>query len=252
MRFTSNPLRIGLMFCLPAVAYAAHPLISEDAATQGSGGFELEIGNAWSRDDVMRSYELGPQLSYGVTKELDAIIRPTWLDVRFNGDEDRTRSRGAGDTAFDAKWRFWEGRAINLAVRAGVTAPTGDAARGLGAGKPTYHALLVASFDATPFAVHSNIGYARNRADPAERRDLYHASAALLWTASESWRLLLADIAADSNVDRSAFTWPAVWRAGAIYTIRKGFDLDIGSQVRLNRAAPSHVFLLGATVRWGP
>ena len=131
-----------------AAAYAAHPLISEDAATQGRGGFELEIGNAWTRDDNARSYEFGPQLSYGVTRELDAIIRPTWLDVRFMGNEDRTRSRGVGDTAVDAKWRFWESRAIDLAVRAGVSAPTGDTARGLGSGKPTYHALLVASLDA--------------------------------------------------------------------------------------------------------
>jgi hypothetical protein len=28
--------------------------------------------------------------------------------------------------------------------------------------------------------VHANLGYTRNRADPMERRDLYHASAAIV------------------------------------------------------------------------
>jgi hypothetical protein len=65
---------IVFSFCVPAVAFAAHPLISEDTATQGQGAFELELGNMWSTDDRTRSYEFGPQLSYGVSKELDAII----------------------------------------------------------------------------------------------------------------------------------------------------------------------------------
>jgi hypothetical protein len=237
--------------CAPHVAYAAHPLISEDAATQGTGGFELEIGNSWTKDAGTRTYELGPQLSYGFTRQLDAILRPTWLDVRTMDDEFSARSRGAGDTAVDVKWRFLETDVANFAVRAGVGAPTGDAQRGLGAGKPTYHGVLVASFDAAPLAVHANLGYARNREDPLQRRDLYHASAAVVWTVNPSWRVLLADVAVDTNPDRSSAARPAVWRVGAIYTLRKGFDLDIGAQARLNRAAPLHVVLAGLTVRWG-
>lgn len=251
MRSVSKTLCAGLI-CAPLCAYAAHPLISEDAATQGSGAFELEIGNAWSQERGIRTYELGPQLSYGITPRLDAILRPTWLDVRTSDGESGNRSRGAGDTAVDVKWRFLETDAVKVALRAGVNAPSGDAQRGLGAGKPTYHTLLVASFDAKPFAVHGNIGYTRNRADPLERLDLYHASTAVLWTVNESWRLLLADVAVDTHPDRSVRSWPAVWRVGAIYTLRKGLDLDIGSQARLNRAAPSHVVLVGLTVRWGP
>jgi hypothetical protein len=240
------------LICAPVAAYAAHPLISEDAATQGKGAFELEIGNSWTKDAGTRTYELGPQLSYGITPELDALLRPTWLDVRTTGDEAGTRSRGVGDTAVDVKWRFLETDPVNLALRAGFNAPSGNADRGLGAGKPTYHGVLVASFDARPFALHGNIGYTRNRADPSERRDLYHASTALLWTVNESWRVLLADIAVDSDPDRSVHSWPAVWRVGAIYTLRKGCDLDVGAQARLNRAAPSNVLLVGVTVRWGP
>jgi len=82
-----------LILALPMTVHAAHPLISEDTATQGSGRFELEIGNAWTRDGSDRSYELGPQLSYGVLPRLDAILRPTWLDQRSTIDGGLSRSR---------------------------------------------------------------------------------------------------------------------------------------------------------------
>jgi hypothetical protein len=245
-----HPKRLLLILALPVMAHAAHPLISDDTATQGSGKFELEIGNAWTRDGSDRSFELGPQLSYGVLPQLDAILRPTWLDQRSTIDGNAVHARGAGDTAVGIKWRFFERDKLSLAVRAALTVPTGDADRGLGAGKPTYQGVLIASVDLAPFAIHSNIGYTRNRFDPNERRDLYHASAATLWTLNESWRVLVAELIADTNVDNTRSEWPSVARVGAIYTVRKGFDVDVGYQARLNRAAPSQAWLLGLTARW--
>jgi hypothetical protein len=243
--------RAGLLLILglPIPADAAHPLISEDAATQGSGKFELEIGSSWTRDGPDRSFELGPQLSYGVLPQVDLILRPTWLDRRSIIDGDAIRARGAGDTAADFKWRFFEGDKLRLAVRAGINAPIGDADRGLGSGKPTYHGLLVTSIYLDPFAVHANVGYARNRSDPLERRDLYHLCATMLWTFNDSWRVLVAELALDTNVDRTRTEWASVARVGAIYTIKKGLDIDFGYQGRLNRAAPSQV-LVGVTARW--
>jgi len=241
-----------LVLAFPIAAHAAHPLITEDTATQGLGKFELEIGNAWTRDGSDRSFELGPQLSYGALPQLDIILRPTWLDQRSTIDGNVVHARGAGDTAADLKWRFFERNELSLAVRAGVNAPTGDADRGLGSGKPTYHGLLAASIDLAPFAVHLNTGYTRNRFDPMERRDLYHGSAAAVLTVDPNWRLLLAELAADTNVDITRSVWAAVARVGAIYTVKKGFDIDIGYQARLNAAAPNQVLLLGVTARWGP
>src|SRR6266851_5190253 len=240
-----------LILALPMTVHAAHPLISEDTATQGRGNFELEIGNAWTRDGSDRSFELGPQLSYGILPQLDAILRPTWLDQRSTIDGEVFHARGVGDTAADLKWRFFERDKLSLAIRAGVNGPTGDADRGLGSGKPTYHGLLAASIDLAPIAVHANIGYTRNRADSVERRDLYHASAAAVWTVNTSWRLLLAELATDTNVDKTQSVWPSVVRVGAIYTVKRGFDIDVGYQTRLNHAAPSQALLVGVTVRWG-
>lgn len=129
---------------------------------------------------------------------------------------------------------------------------TARASSGLGSGKPTYHGLLVASIDLVPIALHTNIGYARNRADPTERRHLYHVSAAAVWTLDPTWRLLLAELAGDTNVDNTRSVWPSVARVGAIYTVKKGFDIDIGYQTRLNHEAASQTLLIGLTARWGP
>ena len=135
-------------------------------------------------------------------------------------------------------------------MRAGVNAPTGDADRGLGVGKATYHALSVISADASPFAIHANLAYTRNRSHPAERRDLYRASAATVWNVNERWQLLLADLVIDTNINRARSAAFAVVRVGAIFTAKQGFDIDVGWQARLTRAAPVQVLLAGATLRW--
>jgi hypothetical protein len=62
----------------PAV-FAAHPMLTEDTGTQGTGKFELELGFAQARDGGTNALEFGPQLSYGVQDNVDLIARPTWL-----------------------------------------------------------------------------------------------------------------------------------------------------------------------------
>jgi len=240
---------LPVLFACALDAFAAHPLISEDTGTQGAGKFELELGNAWTRDGGERAYEFGPQLSYGILPDLDGIVRPTWIALRTAGDG-ATTARGAGDTAVDVKWRFYEAGAVSVATRAGIDAPTGDAARGLGAGKATYHVLAAVSVDAAPLALHANLGYTRARGDALTRRDVFHASTAAVMTIDSGWQLLLYDIAVDTNPDRAQSTPTGVVRIGAIYTVRQGCDVDFGYQARLNHAAPARVLLAGLTLRW--
>ena len=239
-----------LLLGLGAGVHAAHPLLTEDTGTQGSGKFELELGNAWTRDGANRAYEFGPQLSYGMLPNLDAILRPTWVAARTSTDGAATTARGAGDTAADAKWRFYDAGMFSLATRAGIGVPTGDADRGLGAGKPIYHALLVASFDAAPLALHANLGYTRGASDPMTRRDLFHVSTAALVSVGSAWQLLLYDVAFDTNPERARATAPGVVRIGAIYTVREGCNIDVGYQARLNRAAPATGLQVGLTLQW--
>ncbi len=241
---------LPVLLACAADAFAAHPLLTEDTATQGERRFELELGNAWTRDGGERAYEFGPQLSYGMLPNLDGIVRPAWMALRTASDGATTTARGAGDTVIDVKWRFYESGAVSMATRAGIGAPTGDAARGLGVGRATYHALAVASVYAAPLALHANLGYTRARSDALTRGDLFHVSTAAVLTIDSGWQLLLYDIAVDTNLDRARSAAPGVVRIGAIYTVRQGCDVDFGYQARLNQAAPARVLLAGLTVRW--
>src|SRR5438876_1731681 len=99
-------------------AFAAHPMLSEDTGTQGAGRFELELGTAITRDRETRSFEFGPQLSYGIGQTVDLIVRPTWLDIRETAGGGH--ERGTGDTALDVKWRFFAVDVISFGVRAGA------------------------------------------------------------------------------------------------------------------------------------
>jgi outer membrane putative beta-barrel porin/alpha-amylase len=184
-----------------------------------------------------------------VLPNLDGIVRPTWIALRTAGDG-ATTARGAGDIAIDVKWRFYEAGPLSAATRAGIGAPTGDAARGLGAGRATYHVLAAASVHTAPLAFHANLGYTRARGDALNRRDLFHASTAAVMTIDSGWQLLLYDIAVDTNPERAQSTPPGFVRIGAIYTVRPGCDVDFGYQARLNHAAPARVLLAGLTVRW--
>ena len=228
--------------------YCAHPLLTEDTPTQGAGKWELELGNTWSRHAGVHTFEFGPQLSYGLLETLDLIARPTLLDIRVN-DGDTMRARGVGDTTLDVKWRFLEAGAASVALLAGVAVPTGNVARGLGTGNATAHGLVAATYVAAPLAFHANVGYAQNRAE-SERRNLYHASAAAVWSLSPRFRLLLADVALDTEPNAGRGRWQSALRVGAIGVVRSGFDVDVGYQVRLNRNGPTSVWLAGATMRW--
>jgi hypothetical protein len=229
-------------------AYAAHPMLTEDTGTQDVGRFELELGAQAARDGDVRAFQIGPQLSYGVFATVDFIIRPTWQAVRGADAQGGGREQGIGDTTLDVKWRFVQEQALSFAIRAGTDVPTGDEARALGAGKPSPHAMLIATLDAAPLTFDANVAYARNPLADG-RHNLVAFNAALVWAANAHLRFT-AETAAASNPVPDRSTWPAVARFGAIATVASWLDVDVGYQTRLNRAAPTTVVLAGATLRW--
>jgi len=227
-------------------AFAAHPMLTEDTGTQGAGRFELELGPAQARDGGSKVLEFGPQLSYGALNNLDLIARPTWL--RVSGVDAAGNATGFGDSGLDFKWRFVDAQPLSFGVRAGVDVPTGDADKGLGNGKVSPHAILIATYTTDPWLLAANIDYVY---DPliGDRRDLWGASAAAAYSPNDVWRFT-AEVGTAMNPDPARTPWLTVARFGAIATVVKGIDADAGYQVRLTRAAPVQVILAGLTLRW--
>ena len=231
-----------------ANAFAAHPMLTEDPQTQGTGKFELELGQAFARGDPLQGgsgTEFAPQLTGGAAPALDVILRGTWLT---QSPADAPGARGWGDSMLDFKWRFHESAAVAFAVRAGIDIPTGDAARGLGTGAAGYHVIAIAGWQIACVNVNANVAYARVRQAGA-RSDVGAVSAAVVGPSASPWRTFV-ETTTVSNPDPHIAQWPAVARTGLIYTATPWLDLDVGFQGRLNRSATREVWLIGATLRW--
>lgn len=241
-------LALALALCAAPAAHAAHPFITEDPGTQGKGRFELELGLAWRQGDPSvqgREFAFAPQLSYGIVDDLDLIVQAFWFN---QSPAQGPAVIGNGDTALDVKWRFYESDAFAAGVRAGLDLPTGNSDKGLGAGKAGWHAIAIGSVTFGEYAVYGNLAYAYTRA-PGTRSNLGAASIALTRPDERPLRGFV-EVAAFSNPDPSNAQWPAVARAGGIYTVSEWLDLDAGFQARLNKSATRAAWLLGATVRW--
>jgi hypothetical protein len=223
-------------------------MLTEDPQTQGTGKFELELGQAFARGDPLQGgsgTEFAPQLTGGAAPALDIILRTTWLT---QAPADAPTARGWGDSMLDFKWRFHESGQAAFAVRAGIDIPTGDAARGLGTGTAGYHVIAIAGWQFARVNVNANLAYARVRQEGA-RSDVGAVSAAVVGPNASPWRSFV-EAATVSNPDPENAQWPAFVRTGLIFSATTWLDLDLGFQARLNRSATREVWLIGATLRW--
>jgi hypothetical protein len=242
---------VALLACAK-FAWGAHPFVTDDAKTQGEGNFELQLGAQFTRtasDAVTFSaLQFAPQLSYGLVDTIDLQIRPSY-NVAFSTGEDPRRASGFGDVFAGVKWRFFEDGNWTSAVGVGSGFPTGNAARGLDAGRATPFAYLTTMWTTDMLQVQSTVGAIRIAALPEGRAWLAHFSAAVLWKPRPGLQIGI-DVITDQNPFHSAGQWPAAALAGFIYSVTSFLDLDLGYQRRLNHSAPENQYLLGATFRW--
>ncbi len=246
-RFAGIAAAAAIAVGLALPAQAAHPMLGEDTGTQGTGRFELEMGGARARDGDLRASEFGVQLSGGVADAVDLIVRPAWLENRSTGEGGAT-ARGAGDTALDVKWRFFDGEPFSFGTRVGILVPTGNADEGLGQRKASFHGVLMGQAKYDEWTLIGNAGYVRNPIE-GERSGLWYLTASALWQPAERFKFS-AEAAAFTLPDPARNAWQAVARVGVIATLTPWLDVDAGYQFRLNHEAPVQVILAGATIRW--
>ena len=251
-RLTRTLISLVLLAGFPP-AHGAHPLITEDAATQGADSVQLELSFESSRDEEeqvrTRARQLGALLAIGLTDALDLVLGQPRLRIAREGADASTTAEGAGDFSMDLKWRFYRKGSASLALKPGLTLPTGDDTQNLGNGKATYALFLVGSFAGHPWTVHTHVGYKANRNRLGQPVDVVHLSAAAVYEASERVKLV-ADAALDSDFRLSTGSQPAWLVLGAICSLGRDLDLDLGLKAGLNRPAPDIAALVGLAARW--
>ncbi|MDH3318772.1 MAG: transporter [Betaproteobacteria bacterium] len=222
-----------------AGAHAAHPLITEDTGTQGLGLRQLEIFGDESKDGAGRRQEVYTGvLSYGLAETADLQLGLPWY--RNGGD-------GIGDVAFDLKWRFFERDALSFALKPGVTLPTGDEGDGRGTGKMTWGSLLIVSYAPGAIALHAHLGFRRNDNKLGERESLRQLAAAATYRVGDV--RFVGELTRETNPVQGGRTVRYA-TVGAIWSMTRDVDFDIGWRQGYGGAPIDEALLLGATVRW--
>jgi hypothetical protein len=235
---------------LPSVSFAAHPLVTDDTGTQGVGGFQLELSADRMRESndgvTSRTALIASTLTYGLTDALDIAVAVPYQRISNDGEP---RVRGMSDAALGMKWRFHEQDGLSIGLKPQVLIPTGNEQRGLGSGKAAYGMNLLASYEIDHCTFLANAGYTYSNNVLGTRKNIWNASAAVVWNALPKTRLLL-DVGTYRNADPLRSRHPAFAVAGAIYSPHDKLDLDVGIRKGLNSEEADVVVGAGVTIRW--
>ncbi|MBN1929269.1 MAG: transporter [Chlorobiaceae bacterium] len=264
MQKKSALLASALMLCSTPL-FAAMPLQSDDTGTQGKGHSQIEIGFESASDkETVAGVEtkttggaVSTTISYGLTDNIDLVAGMPW--EWYTEKEDGVKmadENGQGDLALQIKWRFYnnEDSGFSLALKPGITIPTGDERKGFGPGKVTGSMTLIATREAELASYHVNLGYSRNEykldeISESSRKNIWHASLAAELNVTGKLRAV-GDIGIETNPDKESDTNPAYILGGLIYAVNDNTDLDIGIKGGLNDAETDTTLLAGVTMRF--
>jgi hypothetical protein len=170
MWFKNISVLLALLL-MPVWSWAAHPLITDDADTQGKGKSQVEINGQYDFDEQTisglnvksRGGQAVSILSYGLIDNTDIVIGIPYVSETQKNDGLKVNDQqGFSDLTVELKWRFYEKDGLNLALKPSISIPTGNDEKGLGAGKTGYAAFFILSKELEPWAGHVNLGYIRN------------------------------------------------------------------------------------------
>lgn len=264
LRFLKPALTaVFLSLMAGSTAFGAHPLITDDTKTQGKGKFQTEMnGEAARKKEILHGVErredareLAVILSAGAADSVDIVVGVPWRwsRVKENGTTVSDES-GAGDASLEVKWRFFERGGFSLAVKPGLTLPTGNEKKGLGNGRPSCGLTLIATQEFERSFLHVNVGYARNEFEieadrESNRRDIWNGSVAAGVEIVKSLTLV-ANIGAETDGYKGSDTWPAFLLGGFIYSVMEGMDVDLGIKTGLNSSKADLAVLAGVAWRF--
>jgi len=246
-------------FIMTTSAFAGHPLVTDDTGTQGKGKGQVEVGFSYFYDkdkvDELTTFkaeggDVGVGITIGLLDSLDVVVGLpyAWYSVKEN-DVRTEREDGISDITFDVKWRFFEKDGWSLAVKPGVSIPTGNEDKGLGVGRAGCRLFLVGTKEFEPFAFHVNAGYIRSENVFEERKDIWHTSVAAEVEVIKELKLM-ANVGMERNPDPESENHPAFALGGISYNISEKIIIDAGVKYGLTSSETDWTFLAGLTIKF--
>ncbi|MDI6761874.1 MAG: transporter [Thermodesulfobacteriota bacterium] len=239
------------------VSFAAHPLITDDAGTQGKGKFQVELNGEYGREKEhgLRegTFEISSIFSYGLLDHLDVVLSVPYQFIRTKEEGEggwvTNRENGFSDISFEVKWRFYEIEGFSFALKPGITLPAGNERKGLGAGRVTYSFHSIVTKEIGPLAFHANFGYFRNENKVNERKDLWHVSLATEVEVVKDLKIV-GNIGMERNPEKDSHRNPAFLLGGVIYSVTENLVLDFGVKYGLNKPETDYTLLVGISFRF--
>lgn len=193
-------LPIGLALTFSGAVFAGIPMVTDDTATQGAGGNQIEL--SFSRDkaeDGSRAREVALVYTRGVTEKIDLFVEQ---GRQKNTADTGESTSGYGNTVLGAKWLAWESEhKTSFGVGASVALPVSaeKEAQGLGTGKTSYDVVLILTQEMPWGTVDANLSAGREKfRDPAADTDTTHFSVAPAYNLNEQIKFAL-----DLGIDRA-------------------------------------------------
>jgi hypothetical protein len=238
---------------LSGMTFAAPPLITDDAETQGKGKIEIDMSGQYGYDRergvVQKSASAGVLVSYGLIDAVDIVIGAPYQWIWTRDADTRSNENGIGDASLAIKWKFYDKEGFGLAIKPGVTFPTGDSDRSFGSGKVGASIYFIATKEIKPFEFHINLGYILNDNKLDEQVSLWHASFAAEYKLIKKLTLV-GNIGAERNRYKGSDTPACFLLGGFIYSISETVDLNAGYKYGLTRPEVDHTAIAGITLRF--
>ena len=244
---------VFLMMICSGPSFAMHPLITDDTGTQGKGKFQIELNYEYDHEDTdsvqENLHEVATVVSFGIIDSIDFVVGLPFQSITTKEGRVKTTEDGISDMSLELKWRFFECEGLTLALKPGLSIPTGDDEKGLGAGKVGGSFFFIATQEVEPFTFHFNAGYGRNETTVDDETDLWHVSLATEYEVCK-WAKLVANIGAERNTDKEDDTPAAFILGGLVFPVTENIDLDIGVKGGLTEPESDYAILAGAAFRF--
>lgn len=243
-------------------ALAGPPLITDDAGTVAVGKVEIELNGSYTKDIEAQHGITAKSASTAAEMKISrglyrgsgiSMAIPYTISAREKSDGMlATSADGFGDLVLEIKCAFAEVAGITLAIKPGLTLPTGKT--GLSDEHLQYTAVLIASkeFVDGTYALHANLGYEYHSyisAAVAGRRNL--------WSGSVAGEIRLAkgltgvmDFGLATNPDEASSAPPVFALAGARYEINDRLDIYAGVKVGLTKPEDDLSILYGLVAKF--
>ncbi len=247
-----------MLMVFPSIIYAARPFVTDDTGTVGKNSIQIETGlessskksnvdGAWVKEEDI---EVSTVITHGIKDNLDLVLGVPYVrkKTKENGVTIFSKEK-LSDITIEAKWRFFEKDGLGIAIKPGISVPSGDYKQGFGTGRTTYKAQFIASKEIAPFTLNFNGGYQRNENKTDERRNLFSSSFNLNVEVLKEL-IIGGEIGIASSCDPETKTGPAFFALGANYNMGRYLTIDGGLKLGLNKYEIDHSFILGFTIKF--